>query len=112
MDDSSDKTATPGTLPHALTHAVPPRPPAIPVSARLARFATIGIFLLLLGIVLDQARTLLLPIVSAALIAVSRGPVVARTLQCMIAPCLFAVVIFLALRAGANAVVCEASAAL
>jgi predicted PurR-regulated permease PerM len=112
MDDSSDKTATPGTLPHALTHAVPPRPPAIPVSARLARFATIGIFLLLLGIVLDQARTLLLPIVSAALIAVMLGPFAARTRQWRIPPWLFAVVIVLALLAGANAVVFEASAAL
>ena len=40
----------------------------------LARIATVGVFVILLGVVLDQARVILLPIVSAFVIGMMLGP--------------------------------------
>lgn len=104
MNQSSDSEAD-----VRATELTPPAP--ITTTSRTgAPIATIGIFLLLLAIVLDQARTLLLPIVSAAVIAMMLGPLAARTRRWGVPPWLFAVGVVLAILAALNAAIIQASA--
>ena len=70
----------------------PPRPAGGPLSS-LARLATVGIFLLLLGAFLYFGRTILLPIVSAAVIALTLAPVVKAGKRLGISPWITALLI-------------------
>jgi len=62
-----------------------------------ARAATIGIFLLLLTVALDLARTLLLPVVSAFIFAAMLGPLQTRAARYRVPAWLFAVASVLAI---------------
>jgi predicted PurR-regulated permease PerM len=62
-----------------------------------ARAATIGIFLLLLTVALDLARTLVLPVVSAFIFAAMLGPLQARAAHYRVPPWLFAFAAVLAI---------------
>lgn len=70
----------------------PPRSPGGPM-ASLARLATVGIFLLLFGAFLYLGRTILLPIVSAAVIALTLAPVVKLAKRHGISPWITALLI-------------------
>jgi predicted PurR-regulated permease PerM len=70
----------------------PPRSPGGPL-ASLARLATVGIFLLLFGAFLYFGRTILLPIVSAAVIALTLAPVVKAAKRFGISPWITALLI-------------------
>ena len=72
-----------------------PKPDALPAVAedwwRMApRYAVIGIFILLLGAFLYVARSLIAPIVAAAVISIMFGPLAARAARYRMPPVMFA----------------------
>lgn len=92
--------------------STPPPPPATwdAILRTAAPLAIIGIFVLLFAVVLDLARTLLLPMVSAAVLAMMLGPLAAATKRWGFPSWLFAVVVVLLVLAALNAAIIHASA--
>lgn len=75
-----------------------------------AQVSTIGIFLLLFGVMLDLARAVLLPTVSAFVIGTMLGPVSARAERHGIPPWLSATVLIIVILGAFNAVIILLSA--
>lgn len=73
------------------------------------RLAIIGIFLILFGVALDLARTLLLPFVSAAILALVLGPLETTTKEWGVPAWLFALVVLVIVLAALNAAIIPAS---
>ena len=75
-----------------------------------ARFSTIGMFILLLGAFLELARTLLLPIVSAAVISLMLGPLASYATARRIPAWVFATAVLLLLIGALNVTIVLMSA--
>lgn len=75
-----------------------------------AQMATVGIFILLLVAALNFARPILLPVLAAALIAVTFGPIIKRGQALGLSPWVTAVIIALLMAATAGFVVTLVSA--
>lgn len=74
------------------------------------RVAIIGIFLMLFAAMLDQARTLLVPFVSAAVLALVLGPLASTSRQWGVPSWLFAALVIVFVLAALNAAIIPASA--
>ncbi len=83
-----------------------------PELARAAQLATIGVFIILFCVALESAHTLLLPIVSAALVSLALGPLANKSEQWGVPPALFALAVTLILLAIINASIIQSSAML
>src|SRR5215470_16790205 len=74
VDRPASRPSAPASYPLDLTD---PHPIASPDAfwRKVARLASIGIFLIMFGAFLDLARLLLLPVVSAAVVGIMLGPI-------------------------------------
>ncbi len=79
---------------------------------RAAQIATVGIFIILVCVTLESAHTLLLPIVSAALVSLALGPLANKFEQWGVPPVIFAIAVTLVLLALINATIIQSSAVL
>jgi predicted PurR-regulated permease PerM len=104
-----------------LEHVTPERhAPALPVVAdsidgrlaKAAHIAIIAIFFILLCVALESARTLLLPIVAAALVSLALGPLSGKVGRWGFPPMLFAFLVVVALLVVINFSIIQASAVL
>jgi predicted PurR-regulated permease PerM len=73
------------------------------------RISIIGIFIILLGVTLDLARTLLLPIISAMVLALVLGPLETATKKWGVPAWLFGLLVILLVLAALNAAIIPAS---
>lgn len=73
------------------------------------QIAIIGTFLILLGVTLDLARTLLLPFVSATVLALVLGPIETATKEWGVPAWLFALLVLLIVLAALNAAIIPAT---
>ncbi len=74
------------------------------------RVAIIGIFLILFGVTLDLARTLLLPFVSAAVLALVLGPLATTAKKWGVPSWLFALLVIVVVLGALNAAIIPAAA--